>query len=73
MKYKTVKLLSGKYAVSAGRKQYFSDTVRDDEKEAEKEALIMSMQWYNTQRTKAELVLLEKYGLDYDEIGNLLA
>jgi len=45
MKYKAKPLNDGTYAVFEGRK-YFTSTVTDNKANADKQALIMSAQWY---------------------------
>ena len=48
MKYKAQQLNNGNYAVVAGSK-YFTDTETDSKEQAEKMAIIKSMQWYQSQ------------------------
>jgi hypothetical protein len=52
MKYKAQQLNNGNYAVFSG-KSYYPETITLDEKEAKKEALKMSAQWYYQQAEKA--------------------
>ena len=65
MKYKTVQLSNGNYAVASG-KSYYPSTETSDERAAKKEALVMSAQWYYEQAEKAWAIaeendLLDKY------------
>lgn len=48
MKYKAQQLNNGNYAVVAGSK-YFTDTETNSKEQAEKMAIIKSMQWYQSQ------------------------
>jgi len=69
MKYGTVKLKNGKYAVASGTKKYFPHTVSETEKEAKQLALIESMKWYQFQIDKAfsELEKISETN-DYGEV-----
>lgn len=53
MKYKVTTLKDGSFAVDAGRGRYYVNTVTKDIKEAEKQALVKSMNWYNDQLIRA--------------------
>ena len=66
MKYKAQQLTNGQYAVFEGRK-YFTSTVTDIKESADKQALIMSAQWYYSMAEKA-FDEAEKEGLlgEYD-------
>ena len=66
MKYNAKQLADGSYAVFEGRK-YFTSTVTDNEPAAQKQALIMSAQWYYHMAEKA-FDEAEKNGLlgEYD-------
>ena len=66
MKYKAKQMKNGKWAVYAGN-SYFVSTLTDDQTKAEKEALILSAQWYYSQAEKA-WEAAEKEGLlgEYD-------
>lgn len=46
MKYKARQLNSGKWAVFANTKEYFTDTVRETKLQADAEALRQSAIWY---------------------------
>ena len=48
MKYQAKQLVSGKWAVMAGNKKYFTDTV-GTESFARQQAAILSAQWYQKQ------------------------
>ena len=52
MKYRADQLTNGQYAVFSG-KSYYPATVTDDEKEAKKQALVWSAQWYYAQAEAA--------------------
>ena len=52
MKYKHIQLNDGTYAVSAGRKKYFTSTITNVEDEAKRSAYQMSAQWYYSQAEK---------------------
>ena len=72
MKYKANQLSSGKWAVFANRKQYFTDTVRETKQEADAEALRQSAIWYRNMMDEAHQRLEEMGALDpRDEFGYL--
>ena len=67
MKYKAIKLDSGKFAVGAGRGQYFPATECDTLAEAEEYAFIYSYRWYWQKMDKLEDQFSAKYGHDLKE------
>lgn len=46
MKYNVIELKDGLFAVDAGRGRYYSVTETSDRGEAERRAILWSMQWY---------------------------
>lgn len=66
MKYKAQQLNNGNYAVVAGSK-YFTDTETDSKEQAEKMAIIKSMQWYQSQIDTAWQNGLDSGLFDYYE------
>lgn len=74
MKYNVTKLNNGNFAVDAGRGKYFSNTETHDRREAEREALIMSIHWYREMIDRA-WERGEKHGVwnDDDNIGDIMA
>lgn len=73
MKYRAKKLSTGEWAVFAGSK-YFTSTVTDNKKEAEQQALIKSIQWYEDMKRDAWEELLkisetDKYENECKPIG----
>ena len=46
MKYNVIELEGGRFAVDAGRGRYYSVTETTDRREAERKAIMWSMQWY---------------------------
>ena len=66
MKYSAKRMTDGKWAVFTG-KSYFTATVTDTQKVAERKALVMSAQWYYNQACEA-YEIAEKKGLldEYD-------
>ena len=69
MRYSVTTLKDGSFAVDAGRGNYYVNTVTKDRNEAEKQALIMSMNWYNDQIDKAFKIGI-RFGL-FDESENM--
>jgi hypothetical protein len=47
MKYNVIELEGGRFAVDAGRGRYYSVSETTDRSEAERKALMWSMQWYH--------------------------
>jgi hypothetical protein len=47
MKYNVIEFKDGTYAVDAGRGRYYAVTETTDRSEAERKALMWSMQWYH--------------------------
>ena len=68
MKYNVIQLNDGSFAVNAGRGQYFSNTKTSDKNEAERQAIIRSMNWHREQMEKAYKQGV-KFGLLDEEIG----
>jgi len=52
MKYNVKQLKDGSFAVDAGRGKYFNKTKSWDRNEAERDAVIMSMNWHREQMEK---------------------
>ncbi|MCK5603050.1 hypothetical protein KAR91_14295 [Candidatus Pacearchaeota archaeon] len=76
MKYKAKQIQcrenKGKWAVFFGRK-FFTSSVTDSKKVAEKEACLESLRWHRDQMDKIKLELIDFYGMDDRDIGDLLA
>lgn len=68
MKYNVTQLKDGSFAVDAGRGKYFTSTKTTDKNEAERQAVIMSMNWHREQMEKAYKQGV-RFGLLDEEIG----
>ena len=67
MKYKAIKLETGRYAVGAGRNKYFPKTECDTFEEAEEYAYIYSYRWHWLKMDEMEDKFREKYGHELKE------
>jgi hypothetical protein len=68
MRYNVRVLKDGSFAVDAGRGKYFVNTKTSDRNEAERQALIMSMNWHREQIERAYKQGV-RFGLLDEEIG----
>ena len=76
MKYKTTTLDNGHgtlYAVAVNKNEYFVNTLSDTLEQAEKQALIQSARWYQSQIDKCAKLLDDKHGVDCFEMSDYLA
>jgi len=70
MKYTAKQLKSGQWAVFTG-KRYFTHTATDNKLQAKQSALIMSMQFYQSQMDDA-FMALEKTCKNKNSLGDIL-
>jgi len=71
MKYKTMKLNDGRYAVATGQ-SYFTNLVYETEAEADRQAIIESARWHHEKSQDCLWKLNEKYGVEPIHFGDYL-